>query len=73
MQMQNVMVALTFSCLALIGFSIRFSFYLTATMASWASHIRSLDKKERIKAMKNILFKEKKNSKKKGGKGGGNK
>ena len=56
------------------GFSIRFPFYLTATMASWASHIRSLDKKERIKAMRKIFFKEKKKPKKKKGvKGGGNK
>ena len=41
------------------GFSIRFSFYLTAGMATWAAHIRSLEKKERIKVMRDIFFNEK--------------
>ena len=46
------------------GFSIRFSFYLTAHMATWARHIRSVDKKERVAVMERIFMNRQKKMKK---------
>ena len=38
------------------GFNIRFSFYLTANVATWAKYVRGLSKKEMKKIMEQIIY-----------------